>query len=185
MKVCSLWTAKLFPVFTTRKSSSEYAISMVNCLKSGVQPDNLGKCMLVISVWEIKLMYGQYVSSQWERGPLMQSKKMDLYFFLCAKFWHFHVMYILPSVNQYRAKWATEIVSWLFRATYITRISLHVHFQYFVVEICTVLHSKRVDFEYAVLSAAYTDKSCMSRILIWYSVVSRIGLCTSEIMGCT
>ena len=41
--MCSLWTARLFPVFATRLESSQYAIGMLNCLKSGVQPDKLGE----------------------------------------------------------------------------------------------------------------------------------------------
>lgn len=37
LRVCSLWTARLFPVFATRLDSSQYAIGMLNCLKSGVK----------------------------------------------------------------------------------------------------------------------------------------------------
>ena len=44
MNVCSLWTARLFPVFATRLDSSEYAVGMLNGLKAGVQPDKLGEC---------------------------------------------------------------------------------------------------------------------------------------------
>ena len=39
----SLWTARLFPIFATRLESSQYAIGMLNCLKSGVQADKLGE----------------------------------------------------------------------------------------------------------------------------------------------
>ena len=48
----------------------------------------------------------------------------------------------------------------------------------------TVLQSKRVDFEYGVLSAVFTGQTCMSRVIIWYSVMSRVGLYISEIMDC-
>ena len=48
----------------------------------------------------------------------------------------------------------------------------------------TVLQSKRVDFEYGVFSAVFTGQTCMSRVIICYSVLSRIGLYISENMGC-
>ena len=40
----------------------------------------------------------------------------------------------------------------------------------------TVLQRKRVDFEYGVFSAVFTGQTCMSRVIICYSVLSRIGL---------
>lgn len=43
VSACSLWMARLFPVFATRLESSQYAVGMLNCLKSGVQPDKLGE----------------------------------------------------------------------------------------------------------------------------------------------
>ena len=48
----------------------------------------------------------------------------------------------------------------------------------------TVLQSKRVDFEYGVFSAVFTGQTCMSRVIICYSVLSRIGLYISENMDC-
>ena len=48
----------------------------------------------------------------------------------------------------------------------------------------TVLQSKRVDFEYGVYSAVFTGQTCMSRVIICYSVLSRIGLYISENMDC-
>ena len=48
----------------------------------------------------------------------------------------------------------------------------------------TVLQSKRVDFEYGVFSAVFTGQTCMSRVIICYLVLSRIGLYISETMDC-
>ena len=48
----------------------------------------------------------------------------------------------------------------------------------------TVLQSKRVDFECGVFSAVFTGQTCMSRVIICYSVLSRIGLYISENMDC-
>ena len=48
----------------------------------------------------------------------------------------------------------------------------------------TVLQSKRVDFEHGVFSAVFTGQTCMSRVIICYSVLSRIGLYISENMDC-
>ena len=39
-----------------------------------------------------------------------------------------------------------------------------------------MLQSKRVDFEHGVFSAVFTGQTCMSRVIICYSVLSRIGL---------
>ena len=54
----------------------------------------------------------------------------------------------------------------------------------YVYNYCTVLQSKRVDFEYGVFSAVFTGQTCMSRVIICYSVLSRIGLYMSENMDC-
>ena len=50
--------------------------------------------------------------------------------------------------------------------------------------LATVLQSKRVNFEYGVFFAVFTGKTCTSRVIICYSVLSRIGLYISENMDC-
>ena len=47
-----------------------------------------------------------------------------------------------------------------------------------------MLQSKRVDFDYGVFSAVFTGQTGMSRVIICYSVLSRIGLHISENMDC-
>ena len=48
----------------------------------------------------------------------------------------------------------------------------------------SVLQSKRVHFDDGIHSAVFTDHTCISRVTISYSALSRVGLHLSEILGC-
>ena len=63
-------------------------------------------------------------------------------------------------------------------------IGIHIHIMLLNNLQTTVLQSKRVDFEHGVFSAVFTGQTCMSRVIICYSVLSRIGLYISENMDC-
>ena len=48
-----------------------------------------------------------------------------------------------------------------------------------------MLQSKRVHFDDGIHYAVFTDYTGISRVTISYLGLSRVGLCLSEIMGCT
>ena len=84
------------------------------------------------------------------------------------------VLYAIVLISLLYQQVHAETKSWL-------QSLLGPHTRFCIIDDDTVLHSKRVDFEYGVLSAEYTDYTC---IVIWSSVVARVGLCINEIMGC-